>query len=284
MKTLTAPPSLGALYARAALTGPLHRGDALPDAGYQLAPQRLDARHLAEYDKVCGFRYSDVLPATYLHVLAFPLQVALMSERAFPFPLVGMVHLANAITVLRPVSVTEQVAFSVRAADLRAHAAGRQLDLVTEATVDGELVWSGRSTYLRREKPSQPGTQPGTDHPSRSTAPIPGGMQLRVPGDIGRRYAAVSGDRNPIHLYALTAKAFGFSSAIAHGMWVKARTLATLEGRLPDAYAVNVAFKTPLLLPSTVTVSAEPAEAGWTLDVRNTRSGKPHLSGTVQPA
>lgn len=287
MKTLTAPPSLGALYARAALTGPLHRGDALPEAGYELAPQTIDARHLADYDKVCGFRYSDVLPATYLHVLAFPLQVALMTERAFPFPLVGMVHLANEITVHRPVSVADEVAFNVRAADLRAHPAGRQLDLVSEARVDGELAWSGRSTYLRREKASEQRTKTGTEDKRTAPAHAVAGLQLRVGGDTGRRYAAVSGDRNPIHLYGLTAKAFGFPAAIAHGMWLKARTLATLEGRLPDAYTVAVAFKTPLLLPSTVAVYAaadDTAGAGWALDVRNARSGKPHLSGSVQPS
>ena len=77
-----------------------------------------------------------------------------------------------------------------------------------------------------------------------------------MPGDIGRRYAAVSGDRNPIHLHALTAQAFGFPSAIAHGMWLKARTLASLEGRLPDAYTADVAFKLPVLLPSTVSIAA----------------------------
>ena len=73
----------------------------------------------------------------------------------------------------------------------------------------------------------------------------------RVPGDLGRRYAAVSGDRNPIHLHALSAKAFGFPRAIAHGMWTKARCLAAL--RLPDALTAEVRFKQPILLPSTVT-------------------------------
>ncbi len=107
---------------------------------------------------------------------------------------------------------------------------------------------------------------------------------VRVPDDIGRRYGAVSGDRNPIHLHALTARAFGFPSAIAHGMWLKARTLAALEGRLPDACTVDVAFKTPVFLPSTVAIAAAPSASGWALDVRNAKSGKPHLTGTVVAA
>jgi acyl dehydratase len=273
---LDSPPSLLPLYARAAVTGPLHRGDSLPDSVYTLADQSIDPAHLAEYQRVCGFGVSDVLPPTYLHVRAFPLSVALMTEHGFPFPLVGMVHVANSITIVRQVRVDEIVSFAVRAADLRPHSAGRQFDLLATATVGGEQVWTGRSTYLRRGKSS--GAKPPRTELAEQTGPI---AQVRVPADIGRRYGAVSGDRNPIHLHSLTARAFGFKSAIAHGMWLKARTLATLEGRLPDAYTAEVAFKTPVPLPSTIAISSSRDGDDWTLDVRGARGGKPHLAGSV---
>jgi len=279
---LTSAPSLGPLYAKAGLFGQFHRGSELPDSVYTLTDQTISPEHLLGYQKVCGFRVTDVLPPTYLHVLAFPVSVALMTERAFPFPLIGMVHVNNSITVARPVRADETLSFTVRAADLRPHPAGRQLDLLAEATVDGELVWSGRSTYLRR------GGAPKSEEkaPKKTVAAPPAGATslVKVPDDIGRRYGAVSGDRNPIHLYGLTAKAFGFPSAIAHGMWLKARTLAALEGRLPEAFTVDVAFKTPVFLPSTIAVAAEQTSQGWSLDVRNARNGKPHLSGTVSAA
>ncbi len=279
MSALTSPPSLLPLYGKAALTGPLHRGDTLPDSSYQLAEQAIDPEHLAAYQRVCGFRTTDVLPPTYLHVLAFPVTVALMTEQAFPFPLIGLVHVGNSITVARPVSSGERVAFDVRAADLRPHPAGRQLDLLVDATVDGETVWTGRSTYLRRGgKPPEK-----TERSAKEPADLPDGAAalVRVPDDIGRRYGAVSGDRNPIHMSGLSAKLFGFRSAIAHGMWLKARTLAALEGRLPDRLTVDVRFKTPVFLPATIAIRAQRADAGWELDVRNPRNDKPHLSGTV---
>jgi acyl dehydratase len=276
---LTSAPSLLPMYAKAAATGPLHRGGELPDSHYTLADQAIDAKHLADYQRVCGFRTTDVLPPTYLHVLAFPVTVALMTERAFPFPLVGLVHVANSITVARPVHSDELVSFDVRAADLRPHPAGRQLDLLVDARVDGETVWTGRSTYLRRGGGSG-------EKGERTETPAPTGPSaiVRVPDDIGRRYGAVSGDRNPIHMHSLTAKAFGFPSAIAHGMWLKARTLATLEGRLPDSYTVDVAFKTPVLLPASIAIASTRTDTGWTLDVRNPRNGKPHLAGETHSA
>ncbi|MDT4891053.1 MAG: hypothetical protein QOE97_88 [Pseudonocardiales bacterium] len=280
-KTLEKPPSLAPLYAQAALTGPLHRGDRLPESVYELTPQRIDREHLAAYQRVCGFRVGDVLPPTYLHILAFPLSVALMTERAFPVPLVGLVHVANAITATRPVLDTEEVSLRVHAADLRAQPAGRQLDLVAEARVGSELVWAGRSSYLRRE--GKPPARDGASKQRGAATEQRGSIaQVRVPDDIGRRYGAVSGDRNPIHLHSLTARAFGFPKAIAHGMWLEARTLATLEGRLPDACTVEVAFKTPVFLPSTIAIATDRANAGWDLDVRNATSGKPHLTGTVR--
>jgi acyl dehydratase len=100
----------------------------------------------------------------------------------------------------------------------------------------------------------------------------------RVGPDTGRRYAAVSGDHNPIHTSRLGARLFGFARPIAHGMWTKARCLAALDGRLPDAYTVDVAFKLPILLPAKVGFHAAPA---WTFAVHDAKSGRPHLSGTV---
>ncbi len=105
----------------------------------------------------------------------------------------------------------------------------------------------------------------------------------RGPDDAGRRYAKVSGDVNPIHLSGLTAKAFGFKRAIAHGMWVKARVLGALSGRLPDALALDVSFRKPLFLPSTVTLSTAQADGGWDFAVRNAKAGTEHVVGTIRP-
>jgi acyl dehydratase len=281
---LTSAPSLLPLYAKAAATTPVQRfvggaGDTLPDSHYTLDDQSIDRAHLTAYQRVCGFATSDDLPPTYLHVLAFPLSVALMTENAFPFPLVGLVHVANSITVHRTVRADESVSFQVQAADLREHPAGRQFDLVASASVGGDVVWKGRSTYLRRGGKSAGSGKRAELEPQAGAVSV-----VRVPDDIGRRYGAVSGDRNPIHLHPLTARLFGFPSAIAHGMWLAARTVASLEGRLPEAFGFDVAFKLPVLLPATVAVATERDGEGWQLDVRDRKSGKPHLAGSITPA
>ena len=100
-----------------------------------------------------------------------------------------------------------------------------------------------------------------------------------LPGDLGRRYAAVSGDHNPIHLYPLTAKALGFPRQIAHGMWTKARSIAALENRLPDAVRVDVAFKRPVILPGKVAFGSTPIDDGYAFSLTSPSSGAPHLQG-----
>ena len=298
---LSEPPRTGRLLWRAALGVVLPRRGrarpdalpgalpgALPDTEFVLPDVVVDRDHLAYYARVCGFRVRDELPPTYPHVLAFGLALSLMTGRDFPFPMLGSVHVNNTITQYRPLTAGEPLTLRVLATGLRPHDRGRQFDVVHTAEVDGEPVWRDISTYLRRgptdsSKAEKPTALPADTQPA-DAQPVAASARWRVGEDVGRRYAAVSGDRNPIHLNALAAKAFGFRRAIAHGMWTKARCLAALEGRLPPAFTVDVAFKTPVLLPSTVAFVAEPTGDGWRLGLHDAKSGRPHLAGTITSA
>jgi hypothetical protein len=233
----------------------------------------VDRDHLAAYNRVCGFRQSGVLPSTYPHVLAFPLAMDLMLAPGFPFPIVGMVHIANRITLLRPISADERLDLTVRAVNLREHERGRRLDIVVTGRINGEEVWNGLSAYLKIERERE-------RHDKREQTPAPATAIWRVPTGVGPQYAAVSGDRNPIHTSRIGARLFGFPQRIAHGMWSAARCMAALEGRLPDAYTMDVTFKAPVLLPSRVEFSAAESKGGWEFGLR---SRKPHLAGQVTP-
>jgi acyl dehydratase len=260
-------------YAKAAvkLVPLVGGGKALPDEEKTLSGATVDRERLTEYQRVCGFGVRDTLPATYLHMLAFPLSMELMTRMDFPFGVIGLVHVENEIEHLRPVVAGETFDLKVATRDLRDHDRGRQFDVVASADVAGETVWRSKSTYLHRE-----GGGGGGKSGEKSAPPKPSAI-WQVPGDQGRRYAAVSGDSNPIHLWPLTARLFGFPKPIAHGMWVKARCLAALDSQLPDAYTVAVRFKLPMLLPA----KAGFATDGHSFDVFDARSGKPHVSGSV---
>ena len=229
------------------------------------------------YAAVCGFPRKDVVPLTYPHMLAFPLHMAIMSDPSFPYPAIGMVHVENAITAHRAIGVGEALDVTTSVGAPRPHAKGVLLDFVTTVTGGGETAWESTSTYLRRGRSTDGDAAPGLAIVDAPT----GGVEWRLPADLGRTYAAVSGDANPIHLYPLTAKALGFPRQIAHGMWTKARSVAAIENRLPAAVTVEVAFKKPVFLPGTVAYAARQDEAGWTFSLTNPKSGAPHLTGAA---
>ena len=186
---------------------------------------RASSEHLTEYQHLLGESASDQLPAGFVHVLAFPVATALMARSDFPLPLVGLVHVANRVTQLRPLSLSDALDVRASAADLRAapvrHAGrpGHRGDRRRHARVARGLDVS------RARASSWPGLRQPTTTPPTFVPPTPTG-RWTLDGDIGRRYAAVSGDRNPIHLSALSAKALGFPRAIAHGMYTASRALA----------------------------------------------------------
>jgi MaoC like domain len=232
----------GALPGAARLPFVAGGGGPMPDLEVRADGVRAGLPQVTDYARVCGFRVRDELPATYPHVLAFPLHMRLMTDGSFPFSPVGLVHIENRIAVRRALAVGEPLDVRVRPGE---HHADGVFTLVTEVRVEGELAWREESTMLRRGS----GRGPRREHDDPETDFV---AEWRLPGDLGRRYATVSGDRNPIHLHPLSARLFGFPRAIAHGMWTKARCLAALGPSLPDPYEISVEFRKPILLPGRV--------------------------------
>jgi acyl dehydratase len=294
-RTLDSSPSILPLYARAA--APLipgasrlpfvpGRGKDVPDLELSLADVRPDPDAVAAYSHVCGFTLRDQLPPTYPHVLAFPLHMAVMADGSFPFGAVGLVHVENRLVQHRPIELGEELKLVVRPTALQPHKRGKTFSLVTEAWIANEMAWQSTSTMLRRQKPAD-GTKTrlygGKSAHRPEGAGLTASAEWRLGGDLGRRYAAVSGDRNPIHMHSLTAKPLGFSSAIAHGMWTKARCLAALEGRLPDVFAAEVRFRKPIRLPGKVEFLSDADNEEIHFAVRDAKRHTPHLDGGIAP-
>ncbi len=282
-RTYDSPPSTIELFARAgaAMIPGASRlpfvgggGKDIPDLTLALNDIALERAEVERYSLLCGFKPSEVLPPTYPHILAFPLHLSLMTDSSFPFAAIGLVHISNEITQKRPISASEVLSLRVHATPLEPHPRGRQFSVHTEAQVNGEIVWEEVSTNLKR------GGGSGGRSEREQRDELPATDTWTLPGDLGRQYASVAGDYNPIHIHPLTARLFGFPSAIAHGMWTKARCLAALHDELADAFSVRVEFRKPILLPATV----EFAHEGDRFEVRDQRKGSSHLQGTLTSA
>lgn len=278
----SSPPALLPMYGRVLTARRPKPGPdtQLPDLQAELHGVRTGGANLRAYEDLCGFDHSSHLPVTWPHVLAFPLHLRLLTDRAFPLPLLGLVHLRNAVTQHRPIAIGEVLDLKVRLGPMEITNRGLEFDLITEARSAGQCVWEESSTTLFR-MPGDSGSRsaPGT------VVHLPQSEEIPVPENIGRRYAAVSGDRNPIHLHALSARAFGFPRAIAHGMWSKARALAVLQ-RQPEwragGFRVDCQFKKPLFLPGDARLQWQFDETGGDYQLLNASGDAPHFTGRIR--
>ena len=249
----------------------------LPQVEYVVDSFKVDQKHLKAYNEVCGFKNNGYIPAIYLAVLSQSLQMHMMTQEAFPFAILGLVHIRNQIKQTRKVGVNEQLTLSCKFGELQAHDKGVQFDFITTAKVGNEVVMEGTTTYLARQKTN--GKVAAKVAESKAPA-YEMQAEWNVSENTGRRYALTSGDFNLIHIHAITAKAFGFKQAIAHGMWSKAKALASLS--LPDSYEADVWFKLPMYLPSKVEFLTANEAKDIEFLIRNTKNKKPHVSGSIK--
>lgn len=270
-------PSMPALLGKAAFkSGSYQIGDALPRLSTQVNDLLINAQHLAAYKKLCGFAAEGHLPATYLHMLAFPLFLQILTQQDFPIQAMGQVHLRNQISVLKSFDIRQPLSMTAAVGGSELTSRGLEWDIDVTAAVDGEIMWASNSTFLHRCKTE-------VKQKPRSVISSEGEPQhWAVGADIGRRYARISGDYNPIHLSDITAKLFGFKQAIAHGMWSKARCLAALEEQLPEAgYSVDVNFHRPLFLPSDVLFFTKQLVGKKRFSLYNQQGDQAHLDGLI---
>ncbi|MDL9935136.1 MaoC/PaaZ C-terminal domain-containing protein [Gordonia sp. ABSL1-1] len=252
----------------------------VPDTAYRLTDVHVDPDALQAYCRATGQRFGATLPITYPFVLQFPLVMKLMTSAEFPFGAVGSVHMTNTVERTRPIGVDEPLTIVTRAENLREHRKGLLIDAVSEISVGNELVTTQVATFLKQQRTSL-SDEPRGPEPKASTPPPPDSI-LTV--DLGRirQYAAASGDRNPIHMGNLPAKAFGFPKAIAHGMWSAAAAVANVEAQLPDAVTYSVRFGKPILLPAKVNLYTTRADGGFDISILDRRKGFPHLTATTR--
>lgn len=213
----------------------------------------------ATYAALCGFPAVDPLPITWPNILARGLQLTVMTAPEFPLKLAGIVHVRQIIRRYRHIRAGEPLAARCVVEGHRVVRSGGEFDVRTTVTAGDEPVWEGVTTILSRAIKGDGEKRP---HPPDPRWTVQRSVSWSLPADLGRRYAAVSQDYNPIHLSPWTSRFFGFSRPIVHGWWSLARALAELDHDLPEACTVDVRFRSPIPLPSTVVFSSGPGEDG----------------------
>lgn len=240
----------------------------------------IDREWVRQYNTVCGFK-EDEISLTAPQVVASPLHMFLLSRPEHPMPMLGMVHLHNSIECSKALEYGTAYDVLVTVGETRAIALGLEFDVHTEFLVGEEVHWRSVMTILCRVKGMpKSGNKPAPAEPLSAV-----GAQyaaVKVPENQGRKYAKVSNDYNPIHLYAQTAKMFGFKQAIVHGMWTAAKTLSIVQANLgAPAAKFDLSFKQPVFLPSGISVKHVTADGAAKFEVLAERDSKVLMVGSI---
>lgn len=275
---LLQPPSLPSLLWRAWATGRKRPGrvETLSAQAWSMPAVTVQVCAIGRYRAVCGFDDGHEVPLTYPQLLTFPLVMAYLCSPACPWPAAGTVHLANRIEQLAALQAGDVVSVEMVTGALRSHEKGQVFDLELFIRREGEVVWRGTQSLLRR------GVREPAGLPFVSAFDVDAALEktcvFDAPVNIGRRYASVSGDFNPMHLSWLTARLVGFRRTIAHGLWTQARALAGVMPPKPVHHATLITeFRSPVMLPAQLAVWQHGTASGTRLDVRDARADRCHL-------
>jgi acyl dehydratase len=244
-----------------------------------------DPDRIHQYRQVCGFESTDrTIPPSYLQTLFIGMLGRYITSDLFPVNPMGLVQTGQWFEAVHPVEPGDSLDLFCTLEDMTRTVKGIVTRFHLAVYRENTRVWQGISTYLTRDPaaPRPRAKQPGTDQS------LPPQLTILVPSGTGRRYAKVSGDYNPHHLFDTTARLIGFKQAMAHGMWSLARTLAGLEKPMAHApcFAVDAAFKLPVYMPATLTLGYSHQAVGATenridFELRDAADRRPHLKGRV---
>ncbi|NWD72861.1 acyl dehydratase [Pseudomonas gingeri] len=258
----------------------LEGGPRLPDERLVRPAVELVAADISRYARACGFRPEHGVPLSFPHNLALPLHLLLLTSPAFPWPASGMIHLANRIRQYQRLEAGQALRLEVHCERWVAHPKGQAVLIVTRAKGGGSLVWESESLYLRRGVAAPQG-EPWQGVLTFDEAALVRTQRWSLSADLGRRFARIGGDYNPIHTSWLGARLFGFPRPIAHGMWTLGRALAAQQLPKPLAAAeLSCEFKLPIFLPGSATLwNVPPSGSRHAFEVRNETGDKPHMRG-----
>ncbi|KIZ05180.1 hypothetical protein MNEG_2779 [Monoraphidium neglectum] len=194
-------------------------------------------------------------PLMYPIAESFRLSMLAMSHPDFPFNVLGSVLARNRTEAKRPLASEERLLVRIDPNYVKNEKGDIEIIIeTTGATPNGEVVWTNSLTVIVINPKRERGPVGGK---AAAAAEAPPARTLlatwSVPGDAGRRFGALTGDRNPIHLYSFTSQLFGFKRPIAHALYLVARLEAALvkaghSAAYPAVFDTD--FKRPTMLPA----------------------------------
>jgi len=255
----------------------------------------IDGDQVNRFKQVCGYAMAGPpVPAAFIQSLFIGMMSRFITAPFFPVNPMGLIQTGQSFDLIQPVAPGLKLDLYCRILDMARTEKGIISRFLMEAAAAGntpaarafakpgekDMVWQGIATYLTRSGTRGP---KGKKQPPRDT-PLPVKEVIEVPENTGRRYAAVSRDVNPHHLYTWTARPMGFKRPIAHGIWSMARAGASLEKAAghPKLTGMDGVLKLPVFMPARITLGYAFSASDALFELRDKARGVPHLKGSFR--
>lgn len=299
-----------ALYVKALSHRPSGKGIADNDTHIPIMPSieyektiDIHPKHCSAYNKLTQWQphLAAVVHPNYVQTLSLPLQLRMMVDKAFPFSPMGMVHIANQITVDNLPEQSDSLHLRTFFGNVYFHRKGWLFEVHTLAssTTSKNAKMKATSFYLAKAKHSS-----SSNHFAVNEIPewiakanlIDTANQsvkerkksLNFPSNIGIQYAKVSGDYNPIHLHPLCARLFGFKKAIAHGMYSKALVVSNIANQqhfYKSEFQIDTLFMQAISLPTKAlltSISTDKQSCDFQLSSASSCKERIFLTGSIR--
>ncbi|MCM8533251.1 MAG: hypothetical protein NE330_18930, partial [Lentisphaeraceae bacterium] len=238
-------PHLGSLYTKLFFSSKpkLCLDTNIPDTEFLMESVKIDKEHLRSFNNLCGYKHQKPL-ITYPYTLTGKLLLILLSHESIPVKAAGTLHLKNIITLHQEFSLSDTFSISAKVSNSYFSDKGLEFEIIFKISNQQKLVWECSSFFLKRSSVRVESFQRDESYELNKLDPENYAKNtFSIPANIGKKYAKISSDYNPIHVSNIAAKLFGHSRSIAHGMWVISKVLSLKSESIYSK--VNVEFKGP---------------------------------------
>jgi acyl dehydratase len=269
--------------------------EALSGKTYGPVNTRITAERVADFVAATGDdpeRWRAAAPPAYAATLLFAVAPLLIADPDVGESARVLVHTDQRFTWHHTLAVELPVVVEGTVSKVRTRGSLSFVGLDVEMTSEGEPLVSSSSTFLMG---AEPAGRPGPDRgePEVSSGSVPGDGGFAAVRGASRldlvRYAAASGDFNPIHFDHDSARAAGLDGIVVHGLlmaaWLAQAASAT-EGRLrTDPLAdLRLRFRASLAPAEEARVVCRATSADddlTTIDLALQRDGTDLVTGTA---
>jgi acyl dehydratase len=273
-----ARPSALAFMARAIRPSPgLRKGVPAISARWQ---HRVDAAELKRFHALSGLPEGETLPLLYPHTIGFPLQMAILTQPAFPVPIWKVLQVRNRIVQHAPLACEATLDIAVKVAGHRILEKGAEFDLHTAVGESGATAWESVNTFYMRGRFGAPTADAVPEAPKVSPGET---ATWRMPAGGGWHFGALSGDYNGVHMFGWYARKLGFPRAFFHPPRVLGQCLA----RLPQAerglpLRLDAWIKGPVFYGAPVRMRSESGADGAVFALHVNEDERPAIVGHLR--